>query len=65
MYLTILPTQQGTTALLFAAWKGNSEVVKLLLQAGAQDIPNKVHVFQIKCISNKAEVITMQRTCIS
>ena len=35
-------TQEGSTALLYAGWKGHSEVVKLLLGAGARDIPNKV-----------------------
>ncbi|CAI8041002.1 Ankyrin repeat domain-containing protein 50 [Geodia barretti] len=34
-------TQEGSTALLAAGWKGHSEVVKLLLGAGARDIPNK------------------------
>ncbi|CAI8025174.1 Ankyrin repeat domain-containing protein 50 [Geodia barretti] len=33
--------KEGSTALLYAGWKGHSEVVKLLLGAGARDIPNK------------------------
>ena len=37
-----LSTQDGNTPLYSAALKGHSEVVKLLLQAGARDIPNKV-----------------------
>ncbi|CAI8032680.1 hypothetical protein GBAR_LOCUS18451, partial [Geodia barretti] len=32
---------KGGTALLSAGWKGHSEVVKLLLGAGARDIPTK------------------------
>ena len=35
-------TQEGSTALLYAGRKGRSEVVKLLLVAGARDIPNEV-----------------------
>ena len=35
-------TQSGGTALLYAGWQGHSEVVKLLLGAGARDIPDKV-----------------------
>ena len=42
MMVSIIYTQSGGTALLFAGWKGHSEVVKLLLGAGARDIPNKV-----------------------
>ena len=42
MISLFLRTQQGTTALLLAGWEGHSEVVKLLLGAGARDIPNKV-----------------------
>ena len=37
-----LLSQAGVTALLSAGWKGHSEVVRLLLQAGARDIPDKV-----------------------
>ena len=37
-----LLSQAGSTALLCAGWKGHSEVVRLLLQAGARDIPDKV-----------------------
>ena len=39
----LLSTQNGTTALLSAGLNGRSEVVKLLLVAGARDIRNKVH----------------------
>ena len=42
MVSIIISTQAGTAALLFAGWKGHSEVVKLLLGAGARDIPDKV-----------------------
>ena len=42
MVSIIISTQSGGTALLFAGWKGHSEVVKLLLGAGARDIPHKV-----------------------
>ena len=38
--------QSGSTALLVAGMDGYSEVVKLLLQAGARDIPNKVEIYQ-------------------
>ena len=38
--------QNGSTALLVAGLNGHSEVVKLLLQAGARDIPNKVQIYQ-------------------
>ena len=39
-------SQNGSTALLVAGMDGYSEVVKLLLQAGARDIPNKVDIYQ-------------------
>ena len=42
MVSIIISTQEGSTALLVAGWQGRSEVVKLLLGAGAIDIPNKV-----------------------
>ena len=42
MVSIIITTQEGSTALLVAGRKGHSEVVKLLLGAGAIDIPNKV-----------------------
>ena len=43
-------TQEETTALLAAGWEGHSEVVKLLLGAGARDIPNKVdHSVTMMC----------------
>ena len=42
MVSIIISTQSGGTALFYAGWKGHSEVVKLLLGAGARDIPNKV-----------------------
>ena len=35
-------TQAGVTALYFSSWKGHSAVVRLLLGAGARDIPTKV-----------------------
>ena len=38
-----LLTQCGQSALLYAGWSGHSEVVKLLLAAGAKDIPDKVN----------------------
>ena len=41
-----LSTQNGSTALLVSSWKGHSEVVKLLLQAGARDLTNKVPLHQ-------------------
>ena len=52
MVSIIISTQSGSTALLVAGWKGRSEVVKLLLGAGAIDIPNKVdhratYIFQL------------------
>ena len=34
--------QSGNTALLLAGWKGHPDIVKILLGAGARDIPNKV-----------------------
>ena len=46
MYFMFFPSQNGSPPLFFAALKGHSEVVKLLLQAGARDIPNEV--LQIK-----------------
>ena len=42
MVSIIISTQEGSTALLVAGWEGHSEVVKLLLGAGARDIPTKV-----------------------
>ena len=39
-----LTTQYGATALLYAGWKGHSEIVKLLRKTGARDTPaNKVN----------------------
>ena len=43
MVSIIMSTQEGSTALLIAGWEGHSEVAKLLLGAGARDIPNKVY----------------------
>ena len=48
MVSIIISTQEGTTALLYAGWSGHSEVVKLLLGAGARDIPNEVGQFYRK-----------------
>ena len=42
MVSIIISTQSGGTALFYAGWEGRSEVVKLLLGAGARDIPTKV-----------------------
>ena len=42
MVSIIISTQSGGTALFSAGRKGHPEVVKLLLGAGARDIPNKV-----------------------
>ena len=42
MVSIIISTQNGSTALFGAGWEGRSEVVKLLLGAGAIDIPTKV-----------------------
>ena len=42
MVSIIISTQSGGTALFYAGWNGHPEVVKLLLGAGARDIPNKV-----------------------
>ena len=39
MVSIIISKQGGSTALLGAGWQGHSEVVKLLLGAGARDIP--------------------------
>ncbi|CAI8048543.1 hypothetical protein GBAR_LOCUS26763, partial [Geodia barretti] len=41
MMVSIISSQSGGTALFYAGWEGHSEVVKLLLGAGARDIPNK------------------------
>ena len=43
MMVSIISSQSGGTALFYAGWEGHSEVVKLLLGAGARDIPNKVN----------------------
>ena len=45
-----LSTQNGSTALLVSSGKGHSEVVKLLLQAGARDLPHKVLLPEIDII---------------
>ena len=42
MVSIMISTQSGGTALLYAGQEGHSGVVKLLLGAGATDIPNKV-----------------------
>ena len=36
------PPQDGTTPLAMASQNGHEETVRLLLQSGAQDTPNKV-----------------------
>lgn len=36
--------QRGSTALLYAAMNGHLAVVKILLRAGARDIPNEVNI---------------------
>ena len=41
-----LSTQNGSTALLVSTLGGHSEVVKLLLQAGARDLSDKVPLYQ-------------------
>lgn len=40
--ITLQFLQGGYTALHVAAWFGHSEIVQLLMIAGATDIPNKV-----------------------
>ena len=43
LYIFVLNTQDGDSALMMAAREGKSEVAKLLLKAGANmDIQNKV-----------------------
>ena len=50
MHFIFLPSQHGAAPLFYAAHHGHSEVVKVLLQAGARDIPNKVlHYKGTKC----------------
>ena len=39
--------QDGVTALLIASEYGHEEVARLLLQSGAQDIPDKVYIMSI------------------
>ena len=51
----IIP-QNGSTALLVAGGKGHSEVVKLLLQAGARDIRNKVRVLINKAFCGRVYI---------
>ena len=36
------PIQDGVTALLMASQEGHEEVVRILLQSGAQDLPDNV-----------------------
>ena len=44
--LSSLSTQNDSTALLVSSLNGHSEVVKLLLQAGARDLPGWVKLYQ-------------------
>ena len=41
------PPQDGTTPLAMASQNGYEEIVRLLLQSGAQDTPNKVCHYHI------------------
>ena len=55
------PPQNGITPLLMASHTGYEEIVRLLLQSGARDIPNKVchyHILiekprQVACFAGK------------
>ena len=38
----LYPLQDGITALFMASQEGHAEVVRILLQSGAQDMPRKV-----------------------
>ena len=58
----ILCTQVGCTALFYAGWKGHSEVVKLLLAAGAKDIPNVVYIKLF--LSNEAACNNTHAKCV-
>ena len=52
------PPQDGTTPLLMASQNGHEEIVRLLLQSGAQDTPNKVchyHIPKYRLKNNGSE----------
>ena len=39
-----LPTQDGATPLSVASQEGHEEVVRILLESGAQELPDKVRL---------------------
>ena len=51
------PPQNGTTPLLVASQEGHEEIVRLLLQSGAQDTPNKVCHYHIRLRNNGSEKV--------
>ena len=47
LYHSVPSLQDGGTALLMASQEGHEEVVRLLLQSGAKDMPNNVRICNI------------------
>ena len=47
LYHSMSSLQDGVTALLMASQNGHEEVVRLLLQSGAKDMPDNVRMFNI------------------
>ena len=52
MTLCFPPTQDGTTAIFYAAMNGNSDIVSLLVEAKADiNLPDEVIIFSDKSVS--------------
>ena len=66
-YCTMSPPQDGVTALFMASQKNHVEVVRLLLQSGTKDIPDKVSIYcfiPVLVISNIYKLIILLKIAV-